>query len=73
LTVSVCQGFQEADEGLALRVVESGQVVGAGIGQRLAGGAGSFGLVLRAEGFEAVLQHAAQRLLDQVAGDEGGV
>ena len=47
-------GFPEADEGLALRVVEGGQVVGVGIGQRLAGGAGGFGLVLAAEGVEAV-------------------
>ena len=65
-------GFPEADEGLALGVVEGGQVVGVGIGQGLAGGAGGFGLVLAAERFEALLQHAAQRLLDQVAGDEGG-
>ena len=65
-------GFPEADEGLALRFVERGQVIGVGIGQRLAGGAGGFRLVLAAEGFEAVLQDAAQRLLDQIAGDEGG-
>ena len=65
-------GFPEADEGLALRVVEGGQVVGVGVGQGLAGGAGGFGLVLAAERFEALFQHAAQRLLDHVAGDEGG-
>jgi hypothetical protein len=33
-------GFPEANEGLALRLVEGGQVVGIGIGQGLAGGAG---------------------------------
>ena len=42
-------GFPEADEGLALRFVEGGQVIGVGIGQGLAGGAGGFGLVLLAE------------------------
>jgi len=36
------------------------------------GGAGGFGFVLAAEGVEAGLQHAAEGLLDQVAGDEGG-
>ena len=46
-------GFPEADEGLALGFVERGQVVGVGIGQGLAGGAGGFGLVLAAERFEA--------------------
>src|ERR1017187_3263507 len=35
-------GFPEADEGLALRFVERGQVVGVGVGQRLAGGARGF-------------------------------
>ena len=34
--------FPEADEGFALRFVEGGQVVGIGIGQRLAGGARGF-------------------------------
>ena len=48
-------GFPEADEGLALRLVERGQVVGVGIGQRLAGGAGGFRLVLLAQRFEALL------------------
>ena len=48
-------GFPEADEGFALRFVEGGQVVGVGIGQGLAGGAGGFGLVLAAERFEALL------------------
>ncbi len=65
-------GFPEADEGLALRVVEGGQVVGVGIGQGLAGGPGGFGFVLAAEGLEAGLEDAAQGLLDEVAGDEGG-
>jgi hypothetical protein len=55
-----------------LRLVEGGQVVGVGVGQGFEGGAGGFGLVLSAEGFEALLQDAAQRLLHQVAGDEGG-
>ena len=32
--------FPEADEGLALRFVESGQVVSVGVGERFAGGAG---------------------------------
>ena len=39
-------GFPEADERLALGVVERGEVVGVGIGQRLAGGAGGCGFVL---------------------------
>ena len=60
----------EADERLALRVVERGEVVGVGIGQRLARGAGGLGLVLPAQGLEAVVEHAAERLLDDVAGDE---
>ena len=42
------------------------------IGQGFAGGAGAFDFVLAAERFEALLQHPAQGLLDQVAGDEGG-
>ena len=43
-----------------------------GSGQGLAGGAGGFRLLLLAERFEAPFQHAAQSLLDDVAGDEGG-
>ena len=35
-------GFPETDEGFALRFVERGQVVGVGVGQRLAGGARGF-------------------------------
>jgi hypothetical protein len=65
-------GFPETDEGFALRIVEGGEVVGVGVSQGFAGGAGGFGFVLAAEGFKALFQHAAQRLLDQVAGDEGG-
>ena len=47
------RGFPEADEGLALGVVEGDEVVGVGIGQGFAGGAGGFGFVLAAEGVEA--------------------
>ena len=68
----VLPGFPEADQGLALRLVQGVEVVGVGIGQRLARGAAGFRLVLRGAGFEAVFQHAAERLLDDVAGDEGG-
>ncbi len=64
--------FPEADEGVALRFVEGAQVVGVGVGQRFAGGAGGFRLVLLAQLLEAGFQHAAQRLPDDVAGDEGG-
>ncbi len=63
--------FPEADEGRPLGSVERVEVVDAGIGEYAAGGA--FGLlgVLAAEGFEAVLQDAAEGLADDVAGDEG--
>jgi hypothetical protein len=59
---------------MALRCgfVEGGQVAGVGVGQRLAGVSGGFSLVLLAQRFEALFQYAAQRLGDNVAGDEGG-
>lgn len=50
--------FKEADKGLALRLVERVQIVGVGIGQRLAGGSGGFRLLLLAQRFEALFQHA---------------
>ncbi len=53
-------------------VVEGGQVVGVGIAHGLAGSAGRFGFMVSAQGLDAGLQYAAQRLLHQVARDEGG-
>ena len=48
------------------------QVVGVEIGERLSSGSGGFRLLLLAQRFEALFQHAAQGLLHNVASDEGG-
>ena len=66
----ILPGFPELDEHLALRFVERGEIVNAGIGQRLARGGGGGGFLGFPQGFETAGDDGAERLLDDVAGDE---
>ena len=69
----VLPGVPEADAApVRWRRVERVEVVGPRVGEHTAGRALGLLGVLAAEGLEAVAQDAAEGLLDDVAGDEGG-